>query len=51
MKRAIYLAIDHLTAAIVARVQRVKAWLIERNTKAVRAHVQHSSAQSTKGKP
>lgn len=48
MKRAIYLAIDHLTCSIVARIECLKAWLIERNAKAVRAHVRHSSGQSTK---
>jgi hypothetical protein len=50
-RRALVLIVDHLTAALVARIDRLKAWLIERNAKAVRAHVQHSSAQSTKGKP
>jgi hypothetical protein len=47
MTRALNLLVDHLTAAIVTRVERLKAWLIAHHARAVRAHVRHAGAQST----
>ena len=51
MTRALQILVDHLTAALVARIERLKAWLMRRHEHAVRAHVQHASGQSTKANP
>jgi hypothetical protein len=51
MTRALQILVDHLTAAIVARIERLKAWIVDRNAKAIHAHTRHASGQSTKRNP